>query len=75
MTTEMELVVDTCGIARRIDDEARDLRTLGNLQITLASRVEPDAEGHWFPTRGLLMGQRCGRSGAGRRRWGRRGGG
>jgi len=70
--TEMELVVDAGGDARCIYDEARGLREIGTLQITRASRVEPDAEGYWWadmePSGGPVLGPF-------RRRWGRRGGG
>jgi hypothetical protein len=60
MTTEMELLVGTDGVARCIYDEALDLRELGQLQITRASHVEPDAEGHWWadmgPSGGPVLG-------------------
>lgn len=60
MTTEMELVVDAGGSVRCIYDEALDLREIGRLQITRASHVEPDAEGHWFadmgPSGGPVLG-------------------
>jgi hypothetical protein len=56
MTTEMELVVGTDGVARCIYDEALDLRELGKLQITRASHVEPDAEGNWWADMGPVDG-------------------
>ncbi len=60
MTTEMELVVDAGGSVRCIYDEALDLREIGQLQITRASHVEPDAEGYWRadmgPSGGPVLG-------------------
>jgi hypothetical protein len=60
MTTEMELVVDAGGSVRCIYDEVLDLRELGQLQITRASHVEPDAEGYWWadmePSGGPVLG-------------------
>jgi hypothetical protein len=60
MTTEMELVVGTDGVARCIYDEVMELRALGKLQITRASHVEPDAEGYWWadmrPSGGPVLG-------------------
>jgi hypothetical protein len=56
MTTEMELVVDAGGSVRCIYDEALDLRELGQLQITRASHVEPDAEGYWWADMGPVDG-------------------
>jgi hypothetical protein len=60
MTTEMELVVDAGGSVRCIYDEALDLREIGNLKITRASHVEPDAEGYWWadmgPSGGPVLG-------------------
>ncbi len=60
MSSEMELVVATDGVARCIYDEALDLRELGKLQITRAIHVEPDAEGCWWadmgPSGGPVLG-------------------
>ncbi len=42
--------------SNRSHDEAPDLRELGNLQITRASHVEPDAEGYWFADMGPVGG-------------------
>ena len=56
MTNEMELVVGCDGVARCIYDEALDLREIGKLQITLASHVEPDAEGYWCADMGPVGG-------------------
>jgi hypothetical protein len=75
MTTEMELVVDAGGDVRCIYDEALDLRELGQLQITRASHVEPDAEGLWWadmgPSAGPVLGPYRSRSEAlaGERGW------
>ena len=56
MTSEMELVVATDGVARCIYDEALDLREIGRLSITRASHVEPDAEGYWWADMGPVDG-------------------
>jgi hypothetical protein len=60
MTSDMELVVAADGVARCIYDEGIDLRELGQLQITRASHVEPDAEGYWWadmgPSGGPVLG-------------------
>ncbi|MEI7863202.1 MAG: hypothetical protein WCJ21_11245 [Planctomycetota bacterium] len=42
---EMEQVVGSDGGARSICGETLDMRPVRNLQITLASHGEPDAEG------------------------------
>jgi hypothetical protein len=60
MTTEIELVVGTDGVARCIYDEALDLREIGQLQITRASHVEPDAEGFWWADMGPVDGPMLG---------------
>jgi hypothetical protein len=58
--TEMELIVAVDGGVRCIYDESLDLRTLGKLQITRASHVEPDSDGNWWadmgPVGGPLLG-------------------
>ena len=56
MTSEMELVVNAGGDVRCIYDEALDLRELGKLQITRASHVEPDRDGHWWADMGPVDG-------------------
>jgi hypothetical protein len=60
MTTEIELIVATDGVARCIYDEALDLREIGTLKITRASHVEPDPEGFWWadmgPSGGPVLG-------------------
>jgi len=56
MSCEMELVVGADGVARCIYAEALDLRELGQLQITRASHVEPDAEGYWWADMGPVDG-------------------
>ena len=75
MSSEMELVVDAGGDVRCVYGEELDLRELGRLQITRVSHVEPDRDGFWSLIWGLLMGRCWGPSGAGRRRFRRRGGG
>jgi hypothetical protein len=66
MTTEMELLVGTDGVARCIYDEALDLREIGKLQITRASHVEPDRDGFWWadmgPSGGPVLGPYSSRS-------------
>jgi hypothetical protein len=58
--TELELVVGVDGGVKCIYDEALDLRALGKLQITRASHVEPDSDGHWWadmgPSGGPVLG-------------------
>jgi hypothetical protein len=56
MMSEMELVIGVDGMARCIYDEALDLRELGQLQITRASHVEPDAAGYWWADMGPVDG-------------------
>ena len=56
MSSEMELVVDAGGDIRCIYGEELDLREFGKLQITRASHVEPDAEGHWWADMGPVDG-------------------
>ena len=56
----MQLVIATGGTVRCIYDEVFDLTQLGAAQITRASHVEPDDDGHWFadlsPLDGPLLG-------------------
>ena len=60
MTSDMELVVGSDGVARCIYDEALDLREIGTLKITRASHVEPDRDGYWWadmgPSGGPVLG-------------------
>jgi hypothetical protein len=56
MTSEMELVVCVDGGVRCINDEALDLRAIGELQITRASHVEPDRDGCWWADMGPVGG-------------------
>lgn len=44
----MDLIVHVGGAVRCIYGESINLATLGRLRITRASRVEPDASGHWY---------------------------
>ena len=66
--TEMQLVVDAAGNVRCIYDEELDLRKLGQVQITRASHVEPDADGFWWadmgPVDGPVLGPYSSRSAA-----------
>ena len=56
----MELVISPTGSARCLYDESLDLRALGQLTITRASHVEPDAQGQWWadlsPSAGPVLG-------------------
>ncbi len=56
----MELIIASTGLARCLYDESLDLRALGQLTITRASHVEPDAQGQWFadlsPSTGPILG-------------------
>ncbi len=56
----MLLVVDRAGQVRCVYDEAIDLATLGRVEITRASHVEPDPGGHWLadlrPVGGPVLG-------------------
>ena len=56
MSSEMELVVDAGGDVRCVYGEELDLRELGKLQITRASRVEPDRDGFWWADMGPVDG-------------------
>jgi hypothetical protein len=56
----MQLVIETDGTLRCIYDEAIDLMQLGAAQITRASHVEPDDDGHWFADLSPLGGPRLG---------------
>ncbi len=56
MTTEMDLIVGTDGVARCIYGEELDLREIGKLQITRAGHVEPDADGYWWADMGPVDG-------------------
>ena len=73
--TEMQLVIDAAGNVRCIYDEELDLRKLGQVQITRASHVEPDADGFWWadmgPVDGPVLGPYSSRSAAlaAERRW------
>lgn len=65
----MEIVIDPCGAARCVYDEAIDVHALGELRIRRASHVEPDDGGSWradlspvggpvlgpFPSRGTAL--------------------
>jgi hypothetical protein len=54
--TDLELVVGVDGGVKCIYDEALDLRTLGKLQITRASHVEPDLDSNWWADMGPVGG-------------------
>ena len=44
----MHLVVDTQATVRCLYDETIDLASLGHMQISRASHVEPDTSGQWW---------------------------
>jgi hypothetical protein len=56
----MVLTIDPSGIVRCVYDETIDLTTLGTLNISRASHVEPDAQGRWWsdlrPVNGPMLG-------------------
>lgn len=56
----MELIISPTGLARCLYDESLDLRSLGQLTITRASQVEPDALGQWWADLSLVAGPRLG---------------
>ena len=43
----MQVVIEPGGSVRCVYCEAIDLAALGRLEVTRASHVEPDADGHW----------------------------
>ena len=66
----MQLVVAPGGAVRCLYDEAIDLAALGQLEITRASHVEPDARGRW--TADLISGAAPSCTRANVFRWNRR---
>ena len=56
----MELVVDSSGQVRCLYDEAIDLASFGQLQITRASHVEPDEQGSWWADLAPVKGPKLG---------------
>jgi hypothetical protein len=64
----LDLVVGCDGAVKCIYGEELNLREIGQLQITRASHVEPDAEGYWFagmgPSGGPVLGPYGSRSAA-----------
>ena len=56
----MTLIIDPAGQARCLYTETIDLRSLGELSITRASRIEPDELGNWWadlsPAAGSVLG-------------------
>ena len=56
----IELVIDPLGQVRCLYDEAIDLASLGQLQITRASHVEPDEQGCWWADLAPVKGPKLG---------------
>jgi hypothetical protein len=56
----MQLLIGPAGQVRCLYDEAIDLRTLGSLEITRASQVEPDAQGQWWADLATVQGPKLG---------------
>ena len=56
----MILIIDLAGLMRCLYAEAIDLRSLGELSIARASRIEPDDQGNWWadlsPAAGPVLG-------------------
>ena len=52
----MDILVETTGAVRCLYGEAIDLSSLGQLQISRASHVEPDADGQWLADLTPLVG-------------------
>jgi hypothetical protein len=52
----MDLIVEPTGRVRALYSEEIDLATLGRPQITRASFVEPDSNGHWTADMRLMLG-------------------
>ena len=56
----MTLIIDPAGQARCLYAEVIDLRSLGELHIARASRIEPDGQGNWWadlsPVAGPILG-------------------
>ena len=44
----MTLIIDPAGLVRCLYAETIDLRSLGELSIARASRIEPDELGNWW---------------------------
>lgn len=56
----MQLVVQPDGSVRCVYGETLDLQTLGSLEITRGSHVEPDQSGRWFADLSPVAGPRLG---------------
>jgi hypothetical protein len=56
----MQMVVAPDGVVRCVYSEELDLGTLGRLNITRGSHVEPDQQGSWFADLGPVGGPRLG---------------
>ena len=56
----MHLLISPAATVRCLDDEAIDLTCLGKLDISRASQVEPDVQGHWWADLSPVNGPRLG---------------
>jgi len=56
----MQLVIQPDGSVRCVYSETLDLHTLGRLNITRGSHVEPDPSGKWFADLSPVCGPRLG---------------
>jgi hypothetical protein len=56
----MQLVIQPDGSVRCVYSETLDLHTLGNLNISRGSHVEPDPNGRWFADLSPVAGPRLG---------------
>ena len=56
----MQLVIQPDGSVRCVYSETIDLHTLGNLNISRGSHVEPDSDGRWFADLSPVSGPRLG---------------
>ena len=56
----MQLVIDRRGRIRGLYDEMIDLGALGEVQLSRASQVEPDANGEWWADLRPVDGPRLG---------------
>lgn len=56
----MDLVIQPDGTLHCVYDEAIDLASLGQLNISRGSQVEPDADGQWYADLAPVSGPKLG---------------